>query len=313
MSKQLYLKITPSYGQEYTLDEVLSFKVVKEYYTPYTTLTATAVCSTNVSLSFKKVELVLNGRTIHCGLLDTSVINKTLEYNTITITSKSFTSLLCQNQLEPGLKSNLTLSSLMESFITLPEISYENNTTEVNYIYVKSNSTLWEAVVNLTHKINNGHPYVRENNKVMVSLDSNAYALTLTESMAISTGSGLDTRNIISHIHMQDINGTYSTYNLTNNKSGAFNIVRHKHIDLDKQYLSNPDDALTHRINFSMRGYYYVYATYNGYHGEDIGDYLNLYNYYPKCRVSKVEITGKDGNVFTKVSAYTDNYLTYNS
>jgi hypothetical protein len=313
MSNQAYLTLTSNYGEEYTLNDVISFKVVKEYYTPYTTLTVSAVCPTSVSGMFKKVELILNGKTIHSGFVDVSTIDKTPNHTTINITSKSFTALLCQNQLEPGLKDRLTIGSLIESFITIPEISYEDNDTQVNYIYVKSNSTLWDAVVNLTHKVNNGHPYVRENNKVMVSLDSNAPSLTLTESMVTSAGFGLDTTRIISHVHMQDTEGTYSTYNLSNPSATELNIVRHKHIDLDRQYLSNPPDALTHRINFSMRGYQYVYATYNGYYGEDIGDYLNLYNYYPKCRVSKVVVNGKDGNVSTKVYAYTDNYLTYNS
>lgn len=311
MSNSVTLKLTTSSNQEYTFSDILSFKIVKEYYTPYSTLTVQAVCSMEIGTLYKKAELILNGKAIHSGLVDTATINRISDFKTINITSKSFTVLLCQNQLAPELKSSVSLSSLIDSFITIPEISHEDNQDIVNYIYIKNTSTLWDAVINLTHKINGGHPYVRENNKVMVSLKDDASILELPQSLVTSTGMGLDTTKIVSDIHMQDIDGNYNTYNLNNQYASNLNIVRHKHIDLDRQYLSNPQDALIHRINFSMRGYYFVYATYNGYQGEDIGDYVNFYNYYPKSRVSKLEITGSNGNVFTKVYAYTDNYLSY--
>jgi hypothetical protein len=131
--------------------------------------------------------------------------------------------------------------------------------------------------------------------------------------MVISSGVGMDTTKIVSDIHMQDINGSYSVYNLNNPIANNLNIVRHKQIDLDRQYLSNPQDALTHKVNFSMRGYYFVYATYNGYQGEDICDYVNFYNYFSHSRISKLEIDGNNGNIVTKVYAYTDNYVSYNS
>lgn len=311
MSNNVTLKLTTSSNVEYTFSDILSFKVVKEYYTPYSKLTVQAVYPVETGNLYKKVELILNNKVIHSGLVDTSTVNRISDFKTITITSKSFTVLLCQNQLAPELKNNVSLSSLIDSFISIPEISHEDNQEVVNYIYIKNASTLWDAVINLTHKINSGHPYVRENNKVMVSLKDDANILQLNQSKVISTGTVLDTTKIISDIHMQDIEGNYSTYNLNNEYASNLNIVRHKHIDLDRQYLSNPQDALIHKINFSMRGYYSVYATYMGYSNEDIGDYVSFYNYYPKSRISKLEITGNNGSVTTKVYAYTDNYLSY--
>lgn len=303
------MKLTTKNNIEYVYNDILSFRVVKEYYTPYSTLRVEAVYPQENGGLYKKVELILNGKTIHCGLVDTSAINRVLNFNTITITSKSFTVLLCQNQLEPGLKSNLSLNTLIDSFITIPEVYHEDNQEIVNYIYVKNSSTLWDAIVNLTHKLNGGQPYVCDNNTVMVSPKTNPQTLNLTQDIVTSTGTGMDSTKIVSDIHMQDINGNYSTYNLSNPTAYDLNTIRHKHIDLDRQYLSNPQDALFHKINFSMRGYYFVCATYNGYQGEDICDYVNFYNYYPQCRVSKLEINGINGNVMTKVYAYTDNYL----
>ncbi|MCC8068459.1 MAG: hypothetical protein LIO71_01670 [Ruminococcus sp.] len=311
MSNIITLRLTTSSDIEYVLNDILSFKIVREYYTPYNILTVKAVYPRDISVRFKKVELILNGEVIHTGLVDTCIVERVFDFETINIKSKSFTVLLCQNQLAPELKSNVSLSSLIDSFITIPEISHEDNEDVVNYIYIKNTSTLWDAVINLTHKINGGHPYIRESNKVMVSLLEDASIFNLSKSLVTSTGSGLDTTKIISDIHMQDIDGNYDTYNLNNPLASDLNIVRHKHIDLDRQYLSNPSDALIYKLNFSMRGYYFVYATYNGYLGEDIGDYVNFYNYFPKSRVSKLEITGKDGNVSTKVYAYTDSYLSY--
>lgn len=292
-----------------TLDEILSFKVVKEYYTPYTTLTVEAVYPEDFGHMFKKVELIVNGYVIHCGMLDAAVYTKGYKFNTIKIQSKSFTSMLCQNQLEPGLKSNVSLNTLVDSFITIPEVTHEDNDEVVNYIYVKATSSLWEAVVNLTHKLNDKHPYVCENNKVMVSKKESPRVFNVTRSMALSGGRGVDTTKFISDVHMKDVDENYSVYNASNSTATTFNIVRHKHIDLDRQYLSNPQDALKHRINFSMRGYNYAFASYEGYNGEDIGDVVNFYEYYSNTKISKIEVIGSNGNVTTKLYAYIDGYI----
>jgi hypothetical protein len=312
MYSSVTLRLTTYNDYVYVLDDVLNFRLVREYYTPYSTLRVEAVSPEATGGLYKKVELLLDGTVVHCGLVDTATINRVPDgFDTLTVRSKSFTVLLCQNQLEPGIKPNVSLGSLIDSFISVPEVSYQSIDDTVNYIYVKSSSTLWDAVVNLTHKLNGGHPYVCESNRVMVSLKEDPYTLNLPQSVVTSTGTGLDTTKMVSHIHMQDVDGNYDTYNLDNPTAVSLNVVRHKHIELDRQYLSNPQDALVHKVNFSMRGYYFVYATYDGYQGEDIGDYVNLYNYYQKSRVSRLEVTGVDGNVSTKVYAYTDNYLTY--
>jgi hypothetical protein len=262
---------------------------------------------------YKKVVLTIDDKVVHSGLVDTSSIERLPGYNTVSITSKSFTVLLCQNQLEPGIKSSISLNSLIDSFITIPEISHQDDSTTINYIYVKQSSSLWDAVVNLTHKLNAGHPYVCNNNTVMVSPKENPFSLNLTKEVVTSSGFGMDTTKVVSDIHMQDVDGAYDTYNLNNPVANQLNVVRHKHIDLDRQYLSNPQDALVHKVNFSMRGYHFAYATYEGYSGEDICDYVNFYNYFSNTRVSKLEINGGNGNVTTKVYAYIDNYLSYNS
>ena len=234
----------------------------------------------------------MNGFTIHCGLLDNLILNSTLNYSHATISSKSFTSLLCQNQLEPKLMGNVSLNSLVDDFISIPEVSHEDNSESVNYIFVKNGSTLWDAVVNLNNKINGGHPYICNNNKIMISKKTNPLSVTLTNDSLTDFGYGFDT-----------------TYNLNNYDVSRFNIVRHKQIDLDRQYLSNPQDALIHKINYSMRGYYFCFGTYYGYSGEDIGDYINFPNAKPNSRVSKLEVTGSKGIVSTKVYAYYDNYI----
>jgi hypothetical protein len=294
---------------EVVLDQVLSFRVEKEYYTPYTTLTAEAVYPVDKSVQFKKVELIVDGYVLHCGLPDTVIYTKKHNFYVVDVKSKSFTAMLCQNQIEEGIKSNVSLNSLIESFITIPEVEHEDDSTTVNYIYVKPTSSLWEAVVNLTHKLNNGHPYVCENNKVMVSKKSNPNTFNITRDVALSCGRGLDTTRIISDVHMKDIDGNYNKYNRTNSVAVEYNVVRHKHIDLDRQYLSNPEDALVHKLNFSLRGYNFAFASYEGYHGEDICDLVNLYDYYPNCRISKIEVVGKSGNVVTKLYTYIDGYI----
>lgn len=313
MNNSAIINITTINNNSIMLTDVLSFKVVKEYYTPYTTLSVEVVYPVDESIMFKKVQLILNGFTVHSGLVDTVTYTKLSNYRVLNIKSKSFTAMLCQNQLEDGIKSSVSLNSLMDSFITIPEVTHEDNSTVINYIYVKPTSSLWEAVVNLTHKLNGSHPYVCDNNKVMVSKKSNPKSFSLTSNELISSGRGLDTTRIISNIHMKDIDGNYNTYNINNLSAGDFGIVRHKQIDLDRQYLSNPQDALTHRIHFSMRGYSFAFGSYNGYRGEDIGDLVSFYDYFPNSKISKIEVTGNNANVITKLYAYNDNYVSYES
>lgn len=313
MRNSTVVSLTSADSQEdvVTLTDVLSFRVVKEYYTPYTTFVAEIVYPRDLGHLFKKVEFILNGYTIHSGFLDSVIYTKRPNFNTITIQSKSFTSMLCQNQLEPGIKSSVSLNSLVDSFITIPEVIHEDNSNVVNYIYVKPTSSLWDAVINLTHKLNGGHPYICENNKVMVSNKENPRVFDITKDIAISSGRGLDTTKMVSDIHMQDINGTYNTYNINNEHTEWFNISRHKQIDLDRQYLSNPQDALVHKVKFSMRGYNYGFASYHGYRGEDICDIVNIYEYFSNSKISKIEVTGSNGDVITKVYAYIDDYISY--
>lgn len=309
MSNSISILLTDVYNNVITINKVLSFKVTKEYYTPYSTLKADVIFPDMSFFLCKKVQLILNGFTIHCGLLDNLILNSTLNYSHATISSKSFTSLLCQNQLEPKLMGNVSLNSLVDDFISIPEVSHEDNSESVNYIFVKNGSTLWDAVVNLNNKINGGHPYICNNNKIMISKKTNPLSVTLTNDSLTDFGYGFDTTKMVSDIHMQDIDGNYNTYNLNNYDVSRFNIVRHKQIDLDRQYLSNPQDALIHKINYSMRGYYFCFGTYYGYSGEDIGDYINFPNSKPNSRVSKLEVTGSKGIVSTKVYAYYDNYI----
>ena len=89
------------------------------------------------------------------------------------IESRGFTSLLCQNQIEPGLKTNISFNSLMDVYYTLPYVTHEDNSDTGNYIYVKDNSNMWDGVVNLSYKLYGNYPFIRE--KVQIDVKEVPY------------------------------------------------------------------------------------------------------------------------------------------
>lgn len=295
---------------EFSSQDCLWFRFEKEEYTPYTYLSAVFLAESPITSDIASVKFFVNNNNIHYGLIERLENTKSDKGWLLKITSRSFTSLLIQNQITPGLKNNVSLNSLMTEFIQFPNITYEDNSTTVNYIYVKEHSTFWDAVTNLCYKINTSYPYISGTNQITFSLPSSPQYIIAEDGKCTSCGKVVEYSKIISDIHMQDIEGNYNSYNLTDTDAKARNIVRHKHIDLDRQYLSSPNDALDYRRNLSYRGWYSFFAEMPGYHSCDLNDKVKFVSLSQTdyMNINKIVITGNKFAIITKIFAYQDKY-----
>ena len=125
----------------------LSFTFRKSSYLPYTQMKARAVIGTTELMSVSEVKLFVNDKLVHYGLIDTLSVSKVNGDSIVNVTSRSFTSLLCQNQIEPGMKMGVSINDLMDSFYDFPHVTHENNSDTSSYIFVKNNSTMWDALL----------------------------------------------------------------------------------------------------------------------------------------------------------------------
>ena len=290
------------------LESCISMQYVKEYYTPYSTLKATFVLNIPIG-EIIDVELIVNGTAVHNGIVDTVEIKELSSFRAITVSSRSHTSMLGQNELVPGLISNVSLNTLMSNYIQIPNVFHENNAVVSNYIYVKEHASLWEAVTNLCLKQNNTYPYIANVNTIRYTLPASPKTVVLSRNdrNIIACGNSFDYTNMISDFHMRDTEGTYNTFNKSDSEVSARGIVRHKHISFDRQWLDDPIKGLGYRINYGMRGFRSDFVSYLGYTGEDLNDLVTFENLV-NIRISKIEISGSSKGLLTKLTCYRDRY-----
>ncbi len=284
-------------NSKHTFENITSFRVEKERFTPYTSADVTFI-SDILSTQYKDISIYVNDFCVHFGLIDTLECCQKSDMITVKISSKSFTSLLIQNQPVPGMIYKVSLNSLMNDFVDIPNIQYENNDTVQNYIFLKDNCDLWDAVVNISYKIYGIYPYVRQSNYIRISIDEDVSDFSQLPDFITSRGVCLDYTKMVSDYHMQDIEGNYDSYSLKNQEAVLRNIIRHKQIPLDRQYLNNPEESMRNKLLFSMRGHHTEYIEYSGYRGEDILDYSD------EKRIDKIIIKGSAYGIKTTLHNY---------
>lgn len=304
---QTYIKIKNTDGTEYTEDKLLSFTFRKDAYLPYTLLSGKIVSDGRLFTDAAEIFLCVEGFTVHHGLIDQLTNEISGGICVTSFVSRGFTSLLCQNQLEPGMITGVSINSLMDSFYTLPYVTHENNSDTSSYIYVSSNSTMWDGVVNLSYKLCGTYPYIRGDNCVRITPCPDPESFTYTDDELLSAGSEITGRRLTSHFHMADISGHYGTYDLTDSDVTARKIIRHKYFELDMEFLSDPQQALAYRDKYACRGWKRLFCKYSGYNGEDISDTLTFTGAANE-RIGAVTITGSSSGITTSLSVYHDRF-----
>ena len=287
--------------------DILSFSFRKDAYMPYTRLSASFVTVERNMDNFAEVKLFIDGQLVHHGYIDTLERRKKGGKYIMYAVSSGFTAQLCRAQIEPGLKMSVSLNSLMDGYYTLPYVEHENNTDTSNYIYVKKNTAMWDAVATLSYKLCGTYPYIRGANTVRITAFPTPETFAYASDDCTETGTGEDYRRMNSNYHMADMNGNYGTYDLADSVASDYRFVRHIYMDLDMRFLYSPQQALEYRDKMDCRAMRKKYCVYSGYRGEDISDIMSIDNDTP-ARIMFVEIKGSGKGVFTKVGTYIDRF-----
>lgn len=306
MKAKIVFKYTD--GSTHEDEKLISFTFVKEAYTPYTSLTARIHADDLHFENISDVYFYVGDKLVHHGLVDRVDSSLAQSGCNAYIFSRGFTSLLCQNQLEPGMISQISINSLMDSYYTLPNVTHEDNSDTSGYIYVKYGSTMWDGVANLAYKQTGMYPYIRGTNCVRITAETAPVAFEYSDEQLTERGTACDYRRLISDLNMSDINGEHGTYTLSDTAVTSRNIVRHKVFELDYQYLYDPQQALEYRSKFAKRGFTSQYCSYCGYNGEDLCDIVSFGDVSGR-RICRVEISGDSSGVFTSLSVYDDGFF----
>lgn len=306
MNVNLILKNTDN--SEIVFDKILSFSFHKDSYQSYTSLGVKFSGNLSVPENVSEIIFKIDGKTIHHGLSDNISVEFSGGNSVVSVSSRSFTSLLIQNQIETGIKSDISINSLMGSYYNLPYVEHEDS-SEKSYIYVKSNSNMWDGIVNLSYKIYGTYPYIRDTNCIRITPFENPSVFEYDDDNIISRGISTTGRKLTSHFHMSNLNGDFGEYELSDDDIISHNIVRHRFFELDRQFLYNPKQALEYRSAYSSRGRKKVFCKYSGYNGEDLSDIITFGNIQNK-RINTITISGSSSGVITETGVYQDKFFT---
>lgn len=296
-------------GASFEETKLQSFSFVKDAYTPYTQLSAQVFAEEEDYMSISEIFLYVGEKLVHHGLIDSLKATRMNGRKIVTLASRGFTSLLCQNQIEPGMKMGISINDLMEGYYTLPYVTHENNSDKSGYIFVKSSSTMWDGVVNLSYKLTGMYPYIRGTNCVRITAEQDPSVFLYDEEELTESGLAYSYKRMFSNFHMSDIDGNYGEYELEDSVVTNRKIVRHKYFEIDKQFLYSPSDALEYRDKFAKRGDFRYFCRYIGYNGEDLCDMVS-FGYAQNKRIGRVEISGDSGGISTELSVYYDGFYT---
>lgn len=302
---EVRINVRKADGSSFDELKLLSFRFKKDLYTPYTMLNALFSAENSDYTSLTEISLYIDNRLVHHGLIDTFEVYEKNGVKTGKIVSRGFTSLLLQNQIAPGLISNISLNSLMDSYYNIDYISHEDNSNTENYIYVQKNSTMWDGVVTLSYKLCGTYPFIEADNCVRITPKSNPSSFEYTENQMTSYGLIHIFSSLISHFDMPDIEGNYGTYTIADTDVINKKIIRHKYIDFDREFVHNPQEALEFRRKLSGKSSFCYYCEYSGYSGEDLTDKA-YFKFISGRKIGSVEIKGSSKGVFTKIGVYFD-------
>ncbi|MBQ5320048.1 MAG: hypothetical protein J6K17_13215 [Oscillospiraceae bacterium] len=285
-------------------DKIIGFRCVKERYTPYSSLTVTAETEC-VQSDVVKVDFSVGGKDLHSGITDSVSVVRSCGRSLLKITSRGFSSMLAQNEIEPGTLTLVSLDSLMSNNLIVPNVTWQSNSETVRYIYVKEHDSQWTAITCLGLTLYEDYPYIGKLNEVRLSPADNP--LVITTDRIFEEGIIGNYSRMVSDYHMKDVNGSY-TYHYSDGFSEERGIIRHKYVPYDRQYVALDHLGLQYKLNFTERGCKARFASYLGYNGEELRDRF-VFPDGANCEISAVEICGNaQKGIFTKVVCYFDRY-----
>lgn len=294
-------------GTTVAAGSITSFSFRKEVYQPFSSFSAAFSADNIEPHDCSEVLFYLNSKLVHHGIIDSLKVTNGV-YRTGAVSSRSFTSMLLQNQLEPGLYTDMSINRLMDNMVQIPYVTHQDSDDRSGYIYVKYGSTLWDGIVNLSFKKYGTYPYIRGTNCVMFGAPETPESFTYSNSGLYSYGSGVYEKRLCSDFHMANIREEYGEFDLNDPDVSARNIVRHRYFELDRQFVYSPPQALEYRDKFAKRGWRRFFCTYSGYNGEDLFDLATMPGASSKP-IAGITVTGKSSGISTEISVYSDGFL----
>ncbi|MBD5142830.1 MAG: hypothetical protein HDT22_04365 [Ruminococcus sp.] len=287
----------------------IAFRLEREAYTPYDEITATFIADENLENNISRIGIFLDNIRIFLGLVDSIQVYDKNNIRFLKIHSKSFTSLLTQNELSSGLHSNLTIQKLIEDYYYFPYITYDN-LSETGYIFVKSGNTMWDGIVSFAYKITGRYPYVKQNH-ICLFQSQDGFSTEFTKNQVLEYGSTQDYSKLISHYHMSDILDNANAYQQENAIAISAEITRHKQIDFDNSFRHAPEMALTFRNLYSRRGCQAKYLVYDGFGNEQIGHKISFQDFLQNQTVCRICTTFGTQGFRTKLWCYQDGFYNH--
>lgn len=296
-------------GQSIDFHNIINLQFTKERYSPNTRLTG-RFQSDRLYSEVRSIILTIDGKQYHYGIPDKLEYTFLDGMGTYSFTSRGYSCALSYNQMTPGLYPNATISSLLRSDIVLPNVSFEDIANPIDYVFIKENDSMWDAACAFARKHSGDYPYIYGANTVRVTKAS-LPDITISKSDIVSFSQGQDYTRLLSHLHMRDLEGEYNTYNLASPAVYQRSILHHRHIGFDRQWLSDPQEAMRSVIDYSMRGMNYIKLCYCGFHGEELrqgvtasaGDIETAGK-----EISKLMLTVSEKGIFTTLWFYEDAY-----
>ena len=304
----LTITLSNTSGASYVFSKILQFQLKKEVYTPYTTFSAQFQTDGLKKFGTICKVIVQNGsQVVHEGTVETLTVQTNASVTTISLLSYGFTKLLLHSELAPGLYPNLSINSLLSGYYQFPpEITWESNSDSTNYVYFNEHIPVWDGVVTLCYKLLERYPYIRTANQVCLHLPEKAKSLHIQTGQTLSYGTKRRYSRLISHFHMQDVDGNYDKFSLTNPQAVAVYQLRHKQIAFDRSYLYNPQKALEFRSATSQNGWMQQFFTLAGWISCDLNDCLSVTDEIENARISSIVWNGSQTGISTTISLYSD-------
>lgn len=293
----------------YMLSDCISMRFEKERYTPYTLLEGQWYAPNIIPSEIISVRLILGNKGIHYGYPCSAQITYKDGKQILKLRSRGYTDALSRNQPTAGLVPNVTLDLLATSAIVCPNVGYEANTPEVNYVNYYDGTSIWDAIICYSIRAYGLYPYIRGANTVRISRPSDMGIIVIPTSSLIQKGTGTDYSNLICAISESDITGEANAFNVFDDFAASRNIIRKREITFDREWIMDPELGLKMRIDRSKRGVNYDFFTVLGYPEADLLDQLVISELNYVGEISKIQITAsQEQPLTTQIYCYHDAY-----
>lgn len=287
----LTITLSNTSGASYVFSKILQFQLKKEVYTPYTTFSAQFQTDGLKKFGTICKVIVQNGsQVVHEGTVETLTVQtkyiciQRFHCYPTDLPNCSYTASLHPDFIRTSL-STVYCPAIINFHRKLP---WESNSDSTNYVYFNEHIPVWDGVVTLCYKLLERYPYIRTANQVCLHLPEKAKSLHIQTGQTLSYGTKRRYSRLISHFHMQDVDGNYDKFSLTNPQAVAVYQLRHKQIAFDRSYLYNPQKALEFRSAASQNGWMQQFFTLAGWIACDLNDCLSVTDEIENARISAI-------------------------